>query len=59
MNKVIFSKQYDCESLYDLPEDVGDAVNSDYNPKFDELPSDEYSYFKQGTFTVTITWNND
>lgn len=59
MNKVIFSKKYDDESLYDLPEDIGDAVNSDYNPEYDALPSNEDGDFKLGTFTVTITWNND
>lgn len=51
----IFKKEYDCEGLYDLPEDVTDALDERYNPKVKDIPVDEYHY-QLGKFTVTISW---
>jgi hypothetical protein len=54
---VIFQKNYDDESLYDMPEDLGYAVDEE-NPDYHKLPEDEHG-LKKGTFTVTITWENN
>lgn len=58
MKTILFHKTYSDESLYDLPEDVGDACNPNFSPEYASLPEDEHR-FKKGTFTVTITWHGD
>ena len=48
--KVLLNKQYSGESIVDVEQDV-------YNACADvSIPSDEYC-FKQGTFTVRVSWN--
>lgn len=54
--KIIFEKQYDSESLFDLTRDMYEAINPEYNEKINEIPTDEHG-FQLGTFTVTITWS--
>lgn len=55
---VIFEKEYDGESLYDLARDIAEAMQEDYNPTVGEIPQDEHG-FQLGTFKVTIEWSND
>ena len=55
---IIFEKDYDGESLYDLSRDIAEAFDGDYNPVVDEVPQDEYG-FQTGTFTVTVTWKGE
>ena len=58
MSKVIFSKEYDYESTYDLSGNVEEAFDPDYNPKIKNIPIDEHGYLI-GKFTVTITWEEE
>lgn len=58
MSLTIFNKEYDGESLYDLPEDVGDSVNEDYNRAMSKVPKDPYG-FPIGKFTVSIVWSEE
>lgn len=51
----IFEKSYDYESLYDLPEEIADALDETQNKIVKKLPKDEYNYIL-GTFKVTLEW---
>lgn len=51
----LFKKEYDYESLYDLSQDVEEALDPEYNIKLKDVPKDEYDYL-QGSFIVTIKW---
>lgn len=55
---LIFEKDYDGESLYDLSRDIAEAFDGDYNSIVNEVPQDEYG-FQAGTFTVTVTWKGE
>ncbi len=46
------------EKEVDIQEDVCDAFDENINPAISGIPSNEYGIYK-GTFTVTITWNNE
>jgi hypothetical protein len=52
---IIFKKEYDDESLYDLGRDISEAVLEEYNPKMGDIPKNEDGWM-QGTFKVTIEW---
>jgi len=52
---VVFQKEYDGESLYDLDQDIADAFEPDYNPVVDDIPQDEYG-LQKGKFIVSIIW---
>ena len=52
---IIFEKDYDGESLYDLPRDISEAFNDDFNKEIIQVPKDEFE-FLQGTFKVKIEW---
>ena len=52
---IIFEKRYDGESLYDLPRDISEAIDSDFNEIVKEIPVDNYG-FQTGKFKVTIEW---
>lgn len=56
MSKVVFKKDYDGESLYDVERDVMESFDENYNPIVKDIPQDQYG-IQKGTFTVTITWN--
>ena len=56
---ILFKKEYDEESLYDLGRDIAEAVDEDYNPKMKKIPNVTSDGFKAGTFLVTIEWRND
>lgn len=58
MNKVIYSKEYDYESLYDLQRDLCEAIDETFNPTMKDLPADEHGFIL-GTFKVTIEWSDD
>lgn len=51
----LFKKVYSGESIIDLPEDVGDMLNHNYNQKASKVPLDEYGLHK-GSFVVTVVW---
>lgn len=53
---IIFEKEYDGESLYDLERDVSEAFDPDYSSTILCVPQDEDG-FQVGTFKVTITWS--
>lgn len=52
---IIFKKEYDGESLYDLDRDVAEAVDETHNYSIKDIPKDEHG-FQTGTFKVTIEW---
>lgn len=52
---IIFKKEYDGESLYDVGRDIDEAFNAAYNYLMDDIPQDKDGFTK-GTFTVTIEW---
>lgn len=59
MNKItLFEKDYDGESLYDLGRDISEAIDTRFNPLVQKIPTDEHG-FQEGTFTVSIVWEND
>lgn len=58
MTKIIFQKQYDGESLFDLERDILECINEEYNDELEELPKDEHG-FQKGIFTATIEWSED
>lgn len=53
---IVFEKEYDGESLYDLGRDIAEAIDETYNDAFKEIPTDEHG-FSSGTFKVTIEWS--
>ena len=53
---VLFEKQYDGESLYDVDRDIAEAFDERFNPKVSVVPQDEHG-FQKGTFTVKIEWS--
>jgi len=55
---IIFKKEYDDESLYDLDRDVSEAIDSDFNPKLEAISTDEHG-FRLGKFTITIEWSEE
>jgi len=52
---LIFKKEYDGESLYDLDCDVAEAIDETHNDAIANIPQDEHG-FQTGTFKVTIEW---
>jgi hypothetical protein len=54
---IVFKKEYDDESIYDVGRDVAEAFDEDFNPVMCDIPKDEYS-FSKGIFTITIEWCN-
>ena len=50
---VLFEKEYDGESVVDLPEDVSEALLAEYNPAAAALPVDEYGFWS-GRIIVRI-----
>ena len=55
---ILFEKEYDGESLYDLQRDVHEAFVEDFNPIMATLPKDKHN-FTMGTFTVKIEWSSE
>lgn len=55
---IVFEKEYDGESLYDLGRDIEEAIDVTFNPVVEKIPQDEYG-FQLGTFKVVITWSED
>ena len=53
----IFKQSYSGESLCDVERDVSEAFDSTFNPEAKQIPMDDGMH--QGTFTVTITWEED
>jgi hypothetical protein len=56
--KIIFEKEYDGESIYDVQRDIVEAFDSKFNPLVIDIPQDEYG-FQKGTFKVKIEWDID
>jgi hypothetical protein len=58
--KTLFSKAYDGESIVDMSRDLHEALDSDFNPKVNEIPDmNGFPGFRSGKFTVTIEWTPD
>lgn len=55
---IVFEKEYDGESLYDLGRDIAEAIDVTYNPIVEEIPQDEYG-IQLGTFKVIIEWSKE
>lgn len=55
---IIFEKEYDGESLYDLGRDLGDAFDPVFNPCVSRIPMDKHG-IQKGRFIVTIEWQDD
>ena len=56
MDKVIFSKRYNEESLYDAHRDFSEALCEGFNTIWSEFPKDENG-FVEGMFEVTIKYS--
>ena len=54
-NQLLFAKEYDDESLYDLPRDMEDVLDGQF---YHKLPQDKNGY-KRGVFHVSIIWKDD
>lgn len=52
----IFSRKYDGESIVDMPRDVDEALDEDYNPDMKDIPFDA-SGFPKGFVKITIEWS--
>lgn len=52
---ILFKKEYDGESLYDLGRDIEEAIDGDYNALVHSIPQDPYG-LQKGTFKVTVEW---
>lgn len=52
---ILFQKEYDGESVYDIERDVFESLNGDYNARVYSIPVDEHG-IQQGRFKVTIEW---
>ncbi|QZI85783.1 hypothetical protein CPT_Summit_132 [Stenotrophomonas phage Summit] len=52
---VVFEKEYDGESLYDLDRDISEAMLEEYNDKIGQIPTDEHG-FQTGKFKVSVVW---
>ena len=52
---ILFEKQYDAESLYDISRDIAEALDEDYNLALSTLPKDHHG-FHLGRFSVKIEW---
>lgn len=52
---ILFKKEYDGESIYDVERDVFEAFQSDHNALVHAIPMDDGGIMK-GTFKVTIEW---
>ena len=54
----IFGRIYDGESMVDIPRDVEEAFNPDFNDSVKLISGDENGFLK-GRFEVTIKWIED
>lgn len=54
----LFSKKYDGESIVDMPRDVEEALDEDYNPDVLDIPVDEHG-FPTGCIKITIEWSSE
>jgi hypothetical protein len=52
---ILFKKEYDGESIYDVERDVFETFQADYNALVHAIPVDEHG-IQKGTFKVTIEW---
>lgn len=58
--KVVFSKDYDGESIVDLGRDISEAFDERFNPAIVGIPEMEDSPgFWAGNFKVTIQWTKE
>lgn len=55
---IVFDKDYDGESLYDLSRDIHEAFDSNFNSIILDIPRDEFGLMT-GTFNVKIEWRED
>ena len=55
--RVVFSKEYNGESLSDVDRDVSECWDSNSNHRMAEIPEEDG--IMKGYFTVTITWEPD
>lgn len=53
---IVFDNDYDGESIVDMPRDIEEAFNSDFNSIILGIPVDEYNFMK-GSFNVKIEWS--
>ena len=53
--KIFYKKEYDGESIIDLPEDMGNMFDPYWNKYATDIPQDEYG-LHQGKFVVTVEW---
>ncbi|ATS92402.1 hypothetical protein DLP05_128 [Stenotrophomonas phage vB_SmaS_DLP_5] len=54
---VVFEKEYDGESLYDLDRDISEAMLEEYNDKVGQIPTNADG-FQTGKFKVTVVWED-
>lgn len=55
MSIVVLQKLYCGEGIIDIEQDVGEALNSVYNPEMKKVPTDEHG-IPLGEFKITIEW---
>ena len=54
-NKIFYVKEYDGESIIDLPEDMGNMFDPYWNKNAKDIPQDKYGLHR-GKFIVTVEW---
>lgn len=52
---ILFEKEYDGESLYDLGRDMHEIFDEAYNPLVKFIPTDEHG-IQKGRFTLKVEW---
>jgi len=55
--KILFSEQYDGESIVDVHRDFSELWDEMFNPVMSEIPSEDG--FWRGTFKVTVEWSEE
>lgn len=55
----LFRKQYDGESLgQDVMRDLSESLTEKYNKLMSQVPEDDEG-FMTGTFTITVSWEQE
>lgn len=57
MKTILFTKEYDGESIVDVHRDFSELWDERFNPCMKDLPSE--GGFWKGTFKVTVEWSED
>lgn len=60
VEKILYRKDYDGESIVDMGRDLSECFDPRFNPIVEEIPPMESTPdFMSGTFTLSLTWVPD